>query len=286
MLEVKQINELDKQIKSINHQTTPEGVIDTLNTIATVIDNKRNYSKDNLIAELPEYDIKIRTDLMHQKVSELRLMSKLIVEDNLPLPEQTCQRLYDSIKDDIQYIMTSIIKLLTKNNVPLVEFEVEFPTGELIITDWVRDVDNVLDQFESNADINQDSGIIQQILSFAKGNICHTFVGNTCPSVYLSSDTLTVETADYNEELDDYTPSIEGAKEIDSICTDLWWATIIDKQTLLDLYNKKTVNTGNKSFDDTCDTKIKPGVYKCTYYGRSHAAHEQVYTKMEWIRDI
>lgn len=53
MLEVKQINELDKQIKSINHQTTPEGVIDTLNTIATVIDNKRNYSKDNLIAELP-----------------------------------------------------------------------------------------------------------------------------------------------------------------------------------------------------------------------------------------
>ena len=51
-------------------------------------------------------------------------------------------------------------------------------------------------------------------------------------------------------------------------------------------YNKKTVNTGNKSFDDTCDTKIKPGVYKCTYYGRSHAVHEQVYTKMEWIRDI
>lgn len=183
-----------------------------------------------------------------------------------------------------------------------IEFEIEIPTGEIICTDWIRDSEDTFEYYDGKeGTINAQSGIKGTVLAFAAHNVHHVFVGNTMPKIYRKGDTLTVENADDNDEncrcgqesCDcDYQvyPSIDGAHEIGSICTDLWWATIVDKEIGKVALEKEL---GEKEADrvladaEYATEKIKPGIYKCTYFGRGNQdEYVHVYSKLEWDRAI
>lgn len=170
-----------------------------------------------------------------------------------------------------------------------VEFEIEIPTGEIICTDWIRDSK---DAFNLNEwiSVNSNLGKKKTIEAHAEAhNMHHVFVGNTCPQVYLSGDsTITVESPEYNEHDDEEIPSIVGAKNIDSICTDLWWATIIDKSIALNILTEELGEDKAKSVlyeYPIAESKVKPGVYKCTYFGYEDG-ESWVYSKLVWDREI
>lgn len=172
---------------------------------------------------------------------------------------------------------------------PQYETEIAFPTGEIICTDWLDRFSDILKPFESYTDINTDAGTIQKIADFAKGNISHTYVGNSSPHVFWSESesTLTVENLEYDDDNNNEpTPQIPGAVEIDHITTDLWWATIIDKAIITPLYD--AYYEGDEWYGDYrfkfARMKIKPGIYKMSYYSIGETdAH--IYTKFEWLRE-
>lgn len=187
-----------------------------------------------------------------------------------------------------------------------IEFEIEIPTGEIICTDWIRGSEETFEYYDNEeGSINAESGIKGQILAFAAHNVHHVFVGNTMPNVYRKDNILTVENADDNDEVcrcgqencdcpyQTY-PSIEGAHKVASICTDLWWATIVDKEVArVALVESLGEEEAEKVLDKVLSEagyateKIKPGVYKCTYYGRGDdSVYAHVYSKLEWSREI
>lgn len=90
-----------------------------------------------------------------------------------------------------------------------VDFEVNFPTGEIICTDWIRN-DGEVFELDEWISVNSDLGVKNTIqLQATQNNMHHVLVGNTMPNVYLDGDEITVARKSKHEK-------------IGSICTDLW----------------------------------------------------------------
>lgn len=107
---------------------------------------------------------------------------------------------------------------------------VTFPTGHLLIADWFRiDEFTKLTREYDGPSINSEAGIEAKVRDCAKRlNFASVFVGNTCPSVFTNDSQIVIGHEDED------TPSV-AFKTPGHVTTDLWWATIIDKQTLIDL---------------------------------------------------
>jgi hypothetical protein len=110
---------------------------------------------------------------------------------------------------------------------------IDLPTGELWIADWFRidafseackAVETGLPSLNSEAGTRARTEALARELGFA-----HVFVGNTCPSVVLDAQGRMVVGS-----LKDRNSKAAGER-VGSVCTDLWWTTIIDRQTLVDL---------------------------------------------------
>jgi hypothetical protein len=112
------------------------------------------------------------------------------------------------------------------------------PSGELLINDWFR-IDAFTkicqDVLKDNKcfSVNSDAGVIAQTSIYAnKLGFASVFVGNSCPSVFARDGNLAIGLGRDNGEDPVITPN---GKELGSVCTDLWWTTIIDRQVLTDL---------------------------------------------------
>lgn len=195
-------------------------------------------------------------------------------------------------------------------NKPKKEFSVEinFPTGELICDDYPMYAKELFKK-ESNTEhsLNSLKGIYETTMNFAKKNVLNVYVGNSCPDVWVKNndklaignsyekDNCTCDSDNYINcecEYIELTP-ING-ESIATICTDLWWATVVDVGTYRNLLVEEFGEIeGEKMLDNIkkCNTKIKPGVYRCTYFNGSandytYEKEEPVmYCKIEWIKE-
>lgn len=202
------------------------------------------------------------------------------------------------------------IKSMTCNKIPSeYSMDIAFPTGELICDDGLpyrRDIFKDISNKDYN--INASKGIYDTIIDYAKENVLHIFVGNTCPSVWLKdNDKLAIGNSyedgectcgsiDYKSctcESKEINP-LDG-KDISFICTDLWWASVVDvsiyKKLLIDTFGEEKGLT-KLSEIKKIKTRIKPGIYRCTYYKDSpnydtwEEGKPTIYCKMNWIKEI
>lgn len=182
-------------------------------------------------------------------------------------------------------------------------FEISIPTGVIICDDSMpyscdilKDIDN------TKHTLNCKLGLKERTLAHASKDIFHVFVGNSCPNVFKKDDLLCVGHFFDNEsgncscgmencdcEYEEY-PPIEGAESIANICTDLWWASVVDisiyEKLLIDYYGEEQAKTYIKEITPI-ETKIKPGIYRCTYHRNDDYYNmPSIYARLEWVRDI
>lgn len=128
-----------------------------------------------------------------------------------------------------------------------IKLNVNFPSGELIITDWVR-VDgftetvmyNGKDKYDDDKSLNTKIGRIFNTQHYAQEhNFINVSIGNTSPKVFQDMDTLVIGYVDENK---DKSHASSHFKRVGDICTDLWAATIIDKETLIEILTKHHKN--------------------------------------------
>lgn len=106
---------------------------------------------------------------------------------------------------------------------------VNFPSGHLLVADWFR-IDAFTDLVENNniPSINSEAGIEARVRDCAERlGFIHVFVGNSCPGVFVKDSQLVIG-HDYGE----VTLPV-GYEEKAHVTTDLWWATLIDKETMI-----------------------------------------------------
>lgn len=107
-------------------------------------------------------------------------------------------------------------------NVMNYDVTIHFPTGEVLADDWPAGFSEWMDanpHVEETGSINYQIGIKRRVDIYAKEGIAHFFVGNTCPSIILTDEGHLSIRADEEDEL---------GMQLTNICTDLWWATMVD----------------------------------------------------------
>lgn len=185
-------------------------------------------------------------------------------------------------------------------------FEIEFPTGELIFNDrldYSKDLFKSLNNHPHS--IGSTTGIYERVNNYSSKNILHIYVGNTSPSLWLKDNKLAIGQAYYNEECDGEITNCNcdtietvivpfgDSIEIGGICTDLWWASLIDtevyKNLLIENFGEED-GLNKLSKIEKVKTRIKPGKYRCTYYKKNIDTDEfikkepTIYCKLELIK--
>lgn len=181
--------------------------------------------------------------------------------------------------------------------------EIEFKTGNLVAMDWFRDSANAFNDWtdaQGAADlpsINSRDGIIKSTEFYANLGIVHVFVGNSSPNVYAGEGLIAVGnnwceyTADgrerYSDCDDDGNESEEaeaayehaqenppaGMTDEGSVCTDLWWVTIIERERLVEILVEQLGEDrraeaeafANDQFD--VNMQVEPGKYTLHFDG-------------------
>lgn len=130
------------------------------------------------------------------------------------------------------------------------EVKVNFPTGELIVSDWIR-IDEFTkavsyeedDKWSNEKSLNFSIGCSFMIKHYAeKHNFVHVMIGNSSPSVFHDGNNLVVGRINLDDEIE----LTSGFKEKAKICTDLWGVTIIDKETLIEVVALKAGEKANE----------------------------------------
>lgn len=152
--------------------------------------------------------------------------------------------------------------------------EVTFPTGQLLIADWLRIPAFTTASRAKDFDINCERGKREAVRWHAeKLGFAHVFVGNTSPRVLKHAGGFAVGRPARNEDADDYlTP--DGTTDIGYVCTDLWWATIIDRETLLSILTKTMSRDVAESHvatylleNDIIQVEVEPGRWHLSFCG-------------------
>lgn len=115
---------------------------------------------------------------------------------------------------------------------PLQHLEIEFKTGDVVVADWFR-----IDEFTAiagkkdytkpsvNSDVGRELETIRKAEEFGFVHVC---VGNTSPTVLQQGDDVVIAWADEDEPP-------EGLEIKGSVCTDLWWVTMVEVARLAEI---------------------------------------------------
>lgn len=157
-------------------------------------------------------------------------------------------------------------------------FEISIPTGELIITDSIEGAIDLFN-YEFNHDLNSLFGLKSTTLDYAKQQLLNVFVGNSDPKVFYDGNVISIGG----------TPS-ESKDMIAKVSTEIWWTLIVDKMILEDiLYDNMDDHKVKQimALNEVVTTKVKPGVYKCTYKVREDQDdYDYTFCTMKWDREI
>jgi hypothetical protein len=193
--------------------------------------------------------------------------------------ETTGERVYFELNDWTPRLGTIDSQCVDRNLIPLQPIPepsvshhiIQAPSGQLLIADWFRHeaftqaVKDAANE-DHHYSINNDVGKLRLSSWYAQQHgFMSVFVGNTVPSVIERDDHLVIARIDEDGEMGE--PPITG-NVIGSVCTDLWWASAIDRQVLTDILARTMTSdeaerTVEAMLDDPCATitslKVPPG---------------------------
>jgi hypothetical protein len=161
--------------------------------------------------------------------------------------------------------------------IPLQTVEIDLPTGELLLSDWIRvpgfKEATDLGYEDGSLDISSDQGAVNTTKAHAaRHNLGHVQTTNTCVIVHQDAAGRLMVSERSDRRSDDDAKA-EGMKRVGDFSCDLWWVTAIDKQTLLGLMAKGGCETPQKTLDaylasddayasNVVRLKVTPGRYR------------------------
>lgn len=159
----------------------------------------------------------------------------------------------------------------------ITELEIEFKTSELLLADWFR-IKEFTEQVAYNKDyiepsINSSLGRVNSTkYALENFNFLTVHIGNSSPEIFTNGKDII-----FGREDEKRAPS-KKFENAGYICTDLWNATIIEKQQLINIIANKiglesAINKVEEYLEhnDVETLDIKPGTYKL----RFHASYEE-----------
>lgn len=140
------------------------------------------------------------------------------------------------------------------------EIVLAVPSGRIIVTDNLRHVYDWDD--EAIGDYNTAIGQARAIRAMADAGCAYGPVGNSCPGFYRTGpDSYIIARGGYDEDSGDRTSPATGAKQLASICTDLWAYSLADLAHFTSLGGSITELGGNADIVD-----VTPGAYRFTHH--------------------
>lgn len=159
---------------------------------------------------------------------------------------------------------------------------VSFPTGVVLFGD------ELLEERPPELEEHRGSGVVWQrtgMKGAAKIDFAHGYCGNTCPTVYRREDRkeLLVAMSGWGED-GELLPFWDGYEDVGTICTDLWWWTVVDES----IVRAKAAELGCGVYEDG-QTTVEPGLWRAVQ--RSHLEDRDdhtptVHARLEWIGSI
>ena len=184
---------------------------------------------------------------------------------------------YDVLKimpdGQINYKEIEAPKECLENDV--VQLDINFPSGELIITDWLRikefsDLVKGDDEWAPERSLNHTKGRITNTQRYAKlFNFICVSLGNMSPHIFSRGDDLIFGHLQEDKSLD------KSLMEKGYVCTDFWGVSIIDKEQLIFLLAQKYPQEAQKMVDDYINEnkgditllKVEAGSYQLNFHG-------------------
>lgn len=176
------------------------------------------------------------------------------------------------------------------------EFEINIPSGKIVVANDLRTWFPVNKDF----DINKSIGIYATIMQYAEINLAHGFVGNSCPTVFKDGNSFRI--GNWPEDIKDPDPDDKYAsipnpeqcpwgEDVASVTTDLWWYSICDFD---DLISRAAHYTPDRNIHDYLEhwsryvLEVKPGVYRFRHdveSSRGDWGEPTTYATFEWVRE-
>ena len=133
----------------------------------------------------------------------------------------------------------------------------ELKTGNLLVADWFRISEFTKIVEKKDISINSRKGREEKATHLArKFNLVSICVGNTCPGVYQNGNQIVVG---YHNDDEGDIP--DNFTEIGSVCTDLWAATFVEYETLIELVARKKPDTAKEIVDAYLTEHEDSGAY-------------------------
>lgn len=173
---------------------------------------------------------------------------------------------------------------------------VSFPSGVVLIDDWFRipEFQQAVERAkgEGRFNINALAGRAQQTKCYAeKLGFVSVSVGNSVPSVVMQDGAIKVGRLRWNDELDDY--EVPKGNRLGLVCTDLWWASMIDKEVLtkivaqtcsMDQAQKKVEGLIKERAGTMMTTHLPPGDYHL-YFSGDESVFKQLFNSPDMSMD-
>jgi hypothetical protein len=114
------------------------------------------------------------------------------------------------------------------------ETRVVLKTGNLLVNDWFR-IPEFTEAVEKRFPLNARKGREDQTHYYAeKFGFVSVGVGNSCAGVYQDGNMILLGHHDEEE-----TPAPANLTDVGSVCTDLWAATFVEYETLVEIVTRK-----------------------------------------------
>lgn len=155
--------------------------------------------------------------------------------------------------------------------------EIDLPTGELLLSDWIRvpgfkqATDLGFD--DASLNINCTQGAVNTTKAHAtRHNFAHVQTTNTSVIVH-QDETGRLMVSERWDKRDEEDATADGMKVVGDFSCDLWWATAIDKQVLLELMAQggcevpqetlqEYLTSSDAYADNIVQLNVKPGRYR------------------------
>jgi hypothetical protein len=151
------------------------------------------------------------------------------------------------------------------------KFSIDIPSGKMVVANDLRGLIKLTGDCGS---VNQVKGCRDLTQAYAQAGLAHACVGNTCPSVYKNGSKFLI-----GSRRKDKSKAFTGFKQVASICTDLWWYSIMD----LDWFKQCA---GRDPNEDEEIVSCEPGRYEFTHYYHQLRDKQESYTKSEVFTKI
>jgi hypothetical protein len=193
--------------------------------------------------------------------------------------------------DTIDYVINrNVVKIVGHNgnckSNKFHKFRVRFPSGRVVADDSLAHITRELNESKVLERINLNDGLSAEVKYndlAASRNISYIFLGNTCPTLYINKDKTSLQAGKLKNQ--------KGLTKCGSICTDLWWSTVMDEGEYLKHLRDKGISEEEIKeifeFWTFNSFEITPGTYEFTsrYSSMPEDDFDGVYWTAERVGD-